>query len=403
VIENLTRQPEQAVATPEPGPGEIVLEGTLEAVNRRFYESGWSDGLPIVPPTREKVDEFLQFSDLPPDHVLGKVLPDNREATVWSVAVNGVMAGCRPEYLPVLIAAAEAGCDPRYGVEHSGNTPGSETLITVNGPIIQELGFNFAQGALRDGFQANTTIGRWWRLFLRNVAGFLPHKNDKGTFGNTWRVVLAENEDALRNCGWEPLSTDFGYGFGDNVVTISRYTGGDVVTSVFGQTPEEMLPYLADALVKQTGWQLVFTAGASSRGTYRPLLLLSPILAQTIAKAGWSRREVKQWLYEHARLPAWKFEKYISGWTNLVPGRRNLSDLVSQGAANPVFGESTDPARLVPIVSDPEDILLAVTGDAMRTNAYVFSHNGLLGYPTAKEIRLPTDWDSKLGAARRSC
>jgi hypothetical protein len=310
------------------------------------------------------------------------------------------MAGCRPEYMPVLVAAAEAGSDPGYGIEHSGNTPGAETLIAVNGPVARELAFNCEQGALRDGFQANTTVGRWWRLFLRNVAGFLPHQNDKGTYGNTWRVAMAENEDALGRIGWGPLSTDFGFRPGQNVVTISRYTGGDVVTSVFGQTPEEVLPYLADALVKQTGWQLVFAVGGSLSGTYRPLLLLTPILAETIAKAGWSRSDVKNWLFQNARLPAWKFEKYIGGWTNLVPGRRTLGDLVARGGANPVYAESADPGRLVPIVCRPDDILIAVTGDPMRTNAYVFSHNGMLGYPTAKEIRLPKDWSAKLAAAR---
>ncbi len=133
-----------------------------------------------------------------------------RRATVWNVAVNGVMAGCRPEYMPMLVALVEAMADPRYGVEHSGNTPGAETLIILNGPLIKELGFNYEQGALRDGIQANTTIGRFWRLYLRNVAGFLHHRTDKGTFGNTWRVVLAENEDVLRRIGWTTIAEDEG-------------------------------------------------------------------------------------------------------------------------------------------------------------------------------------------------
>ena len=173
------------------------MEGTFEEINRFFYENGWSDGLPIVPPSRGKVERFLEFTDLAADHVIGQLLPDNRQATIWNVAVNGVMAGCRPQYMPVLVSLAEAMADPGYGVEHSGNTPGAETLITINGPIIKDLEFNYEQGALRDGFQANTSIGRWWRLYLRNVAGFILHQTDKGTFGNTWRVVLAENEDAL--------------------------------------------------------------------------------------------------------------------------------------------------------------------------------------------------------------
>ena len=188
------------------------------------------------------------------------LLPDRRRATVWNVAVNGVMAGCRPEYMPILVALVEAMADPRYGVEHSGNTPGAETLIILNGPLIKELGFNYEQGALRDGIQANTTIGRFWRLYLRNVAGFLHHRTDKGTFGNTWRVVLAENEDALRRIGWPTIAEDEGLPAG-NAVTISRYTGGGVIASVFGSAPDRMLPYLADALVGKLGWELLFTVG----------------------------------------------------------------------------------------------------------------------------------------------
>ena len=397
VIENLTAVPPAAVMVPEPGPREVILEGSFEEINRFFYENDWSDGLPIVPPTRSKIEGFLDFTDLPAGHAIGKLPPDNRQATVWNVAVNGVMAGCRPQYMPVLIALAEAMADPVYGVEHSGNTPGAETLITINGPIIKDLDFNYEQGVLRDGFQANTAIGRWWRLYLRNVAGFLPHQTDKGTFGNTWRVVLAENEDVLARIGWPPLSADFGHNRGENAVVISRYTGGDVITSVFGKKPEEMLPYLADALISQTGWQLIFTVGMADGG-YSPLLILSPILAETIAKAGWSKDDVRQWLFENARISAAKFEQYIGEFTNLLSGGRSLYELARLGKANKVFGESDDPGRLVPIVCEARDIQIAVSGDPGRTNAQVFSHNGILGYPTSRAIRLPGDWRNKLAA-----
>ena len=159
------------------------------------------------------------------------------------------MAGCRPEYMPVLVALVDAMADPEYGVEHSGNTPGGETLIILNGPIIKELGFNYNRACCATVFIANTSIGRFWRLYLRNVAGFLPHKNDKATFGNTWRVVLAENEDVLARIGWPP-SADMGFNAGDNTVTIARYTGGDLFASVSGDTPERLMPYLADAVLK---------------------------------------------------------------------------------------------------------------------------------------------------------
>ena len=161
VVENLTADVAAAIASDEPAPEDIVLEGSFEDVNRRFYDERWSNGLPVVPPTRDRVEAFLEFTDREPHASLGILLPDSRRATAWNVAANGVMAGCRPEYMPILVALAEAMADPGYGVEHSGNTPGSDTLIVLNGPIIEELGFNFEQGALRDGFQPNTSVGRF--------------------------------------------------------------------------------------------------------------------------------------------------------------------------------------------------------------------------------------------------
>ena len=116
-------------------------------------------GCPIVPPTLEKIEEFLSFTDRAPEESLGILLPENRAATIWAVAVNGVMAGCRPEYMPILVALIEAMADPTYGVEHSGNTPGSDTLIILNGPIIKDLKFNYTKGVLREGFMAEHVGG----------------------------------------------------------------------------------------------------------------------------------------------------------------------------------------------------------------------------------------------------
>ena len=399
VIKNLTGEVASVVTVKDPDPNEIVFEGSFEDVNRLFLENGWSDGLPIIPPTKEKIAEFLAFTDLKPDHLIGKLLPDNRKATVWNVAVNGVMAGCRPEYMPILLAAVEAMADPAYGVEHSGNTPGAETLLVLNGPLIKDLGFNYEQGALRDGFQPNTSIGRFWRLYLRNVAGFLLHQNDKGTFGNTWRVVLAENEDSNQRMKWPNVAEDQGAKKGANAVTISRFTGGNVIVSVFGDTAEKVLPYLANAIATHSTWELIFTVGMTS-GTYKPLLVLSPLIAETIARSGMSKRDVQNWLFEHARIPAAQFEKYMWGWTNLVPGKRSLNDWVRLGKAPKVFGGSNDPNRLVPVVQKPEHIMIAVAGDPMRSNCYIFIHNGMLGFPTTKEVKLPGDWSRKLKAAQ---
>ncbi len=385
---------------PEPPASEVVFEGTYDEINAHFYRNLWSDGLPITPPTRERIEAFLRFTDRMPEERIGTALPDNRLVTVWSIAVNGVMAGCRPEYMPVLLALAELMVDPRYGNEHSGNTPGSETQIVIDGPIIRDLEFNYEQGALRDGVMANTSIGRFWRLCLRNLAGFLLHQNDKGTFGGTWRVVLAENQAVLDELGWQPLCVDLGLEPGGNAVCAARYTGSSVLSTVVGSTAEEILPYIADGLAKHTGWELIFTVGLAT-GTYRPLVVLTPILARTIAASGFSKADIRQFLFEHARIPAWLFEKYISGWTDLVPGKRTLYDMAMLGKAPKLFGKSRDPERKVPVVVKPDDILIAVSGDPLRTNCQILTHNGMLGYPVAKEIRLPADWEEELREMRR--
>lgn len=399
VVERLTQAQGAQQAIVEPGARDVVFEGTLGEVDRYFYENLWTDGLPIVPPTRERIEAFLGFTDRAPDEVLGVMLPENRAATVWSVAVNGVMAGCRPEYMPVLVALVEAMADPGYGVEHSGNTPGAETQIVISGPLVKELEFNCEQGALRDGFQANTSIGRFWRLYLVNVVGFQRHQNDKATFGGTWRVVMAENDEVLAELGWPALCHELGVPAGESGVFVSRFTGGKVVASVYGQSADECLPYLADQLTGISSWELIFTAGMSS-GKYRPLLVLSPIIARTLAKSGLSKADVQRRLFELARLPARKFEQYMGQFTNFVPGRRKLFDLAMLGKAAKIFGGSRDPERLVPIVARPEDIMIAVSGDPLRTNCYVMSHNGFLGFPVARRVQLPGGWQEKLKAAQ---
>jgi hypothetical protein len=394
VVDNLTRGAAIGELGGEPDPQSVVFTGSFTEVNEHFIANAWSDSLPIVPPTRERIEAFLRFTDRRPEDVIGVLLPDNRAATVWSIAVNGVMAGCKPEYMPVLVALVEAMADPEYGVEHSGNTPGGETLIILNGPIIDQLGINATQGVMRDGFQPNTTIGRFWRLYLRNVAGFLLHGTDKATFGNTWRVLVAENERAVAKMGWVPNSVDMGFAAGDNTVTIARYTGGNMVSSMAGSTPEALLPFLADAVVRQNSWQTTFTVGIGY-GKLRPLVLLTPIIAETIARAGWSKHDVKRYLFEHARMPAWLFEKIQRDWQGKPIW--NLTEEAQQGRIpRELFAASDDPERMVPIVWEPEHFMIVVTGDPLRTSSYVFGHNGQLGFPVAKRIALPADWERSM-------
>ncbi len=369
----------------EPSALDVAATGTIEEIHRFFVEREWSDGLPFLPPTRERVAAYIGDSGHDPWKRLGTAASSGRDVTVWSIAVNAVMAGCSPEHLPVLLAIAAILVDQRYGAEHSGNTTGADALIILDGPCAAELGFNSGQGALRDGFTANTSVGRWLRLYLRNVFGFTPTEHDKATFGNTFRVVLAEDRATLAEIGWEPVSGDFGFGLDDDVVTMARMNSGTIIGSVYGSTPEEIVPYLADGLARTAGWDLTHLHGLGT-AQFRPLLLLSPILARTFADAGWSRARVKQAMFEHARIPAWRFEKLIGEWTNLTPGRRSLVELAAEGRVPAAFAASDDPHRLVPIVTEPAKFVIAVAGDPSRTNAYAFANDGPHGDWTAARV-----------------
>lgn len=389
VIKGLTVQSEAAQANTEPEPRDVIFKGSFEEINRFFLLREWSDGLPLVPPTVEKAEEFLKYTDRPAEEVIGVLLPDRREATVWNIAVNGVMAGCRPEYMPVLIAIIEAMADHKFGQEHIGNTPGTEILITINGPIIKELGFNYEQGALRVGFQANTSIGRFWRLYLRNVAGFLPHKTDKATFGGTWRVVLAENHDAVAKVGWEPMSVDQGFKADENVITINSCTSSDSVFSVGADTAEEILDRLA---VRIVDIQLYFFSLNILGGIgVRPQVIISPCIAETLAKNGYSKEKVKKYWFEHAVFPAKRFDRF---------GFRKIYEAAKEGIISPQFGESEDPERLLPIVDSPDDFMITVSGDPGRDNCFLCAQNGFIGYPVSKKIDLPVNWESLLKEAK---
>ena len=151
-----------------------------------------------------------------------------------------------------------------------------------------------------------------------------------------------------------------------------------MVGSIYGRTAAEIVPYLADGLVRQMSWELAFTVGFAG-GTSRPLLVLSPLVANTLAADGLDKAGLQAMLFALARLPAHKVETYIGPWCNLVPGRRSLNQLVADGLADPVY-VGDDPDRLVPIATRAEDFMVVVSGDPLRSNAMSFGHNGMHGF-----------------------
>lgn len=376
---------EEIAATKNYEPEEIVAKGSFEEINDIFYRRLWSDGLPIIPPTKAKVDAFLAQTDRNPDEILGIVQPSGSAVTVHNVAVNSVMANCKPEYMNLMLAISDVLTNPDYGVEHSGDTTGADAQIVLNGPIIEDLGFNCANGALRDGYQANSSVGRFLRLFLRNIARSLPGAGDKATFGHNYRVVLAESEQELDKLGWPTFAQSRGYSRTENVITVHRTTGSAMVGSVYGNDPEELANNLADGLIRQSAWELAYTVGFCP-ATTRPIILISPMIAKTIHKAGVSSQEMQQMIFDRARIPAWKMERYLGYWTSLVPGRQTLNQLVEKGLASPQYAESDDPNRLVPVVDSVDHILFLVSGDPFRSNACVFGSNGMHGRAVSKSF-----------------
>ncbi len=388
VIAGLTKPLEKVEDIKEPDMRDIIFSGTFEEVNKYFYKYEYSDGMPIVPPTLEKVDEFLKFTDRKPEEILGVIRPDSREATVWNVAVNGVLCGCRPEYMPVLITIVEAMLDPAFQQEHLGHSPGMEELIIINGSIIKELEFNCTQGVFRPGPMANTTIGRFWRMYLRNCARFLPHKADQSTFGDGFRNVLAENEDYAQLVGWETHGQDAGFEFGENVITITSCTEKTQAIQVGADTAEGVLENIEKRMTDNNLFIEFFFRGMRTR----PIIILPPAVVKIFADAGYTKAMVKQHFYENARINLKRLS--TAALTRFYQG-------IEAGNWPEQIGTSKELDREVQMVSCPEDFNVVISGDLARDHVLVCANNGFMGYPVSRKIELPENWNELLAAAEK--
>ena len=195
------------------------VEDPADAVEFCFRQ-GWSDGLPVVPPTEARVRAMLEATRLPPAQQVGFVAHRAVSITAEKVAINAVLAGCRPEYMPVVVAAVEGISDPRFSYHGPGtSTAGAGVLVIVNGPIARELDVNAGDNLFGPGWRANLTIGRAVRLVMRNVCGSRPGTLDRGTLGHPGRLayVIAENE---ADSPWTPLHVERGFRAEQSTVTV---------------------------------------------------------------------------------------------------------------------------------------------------------------------------------------
>jgi hypothetical protein len=356
--------------------------GAVQSMEKYFLQQCWSDGFPMVPPTPEAVDEMLQGTDLSPDHIVGLVMPENAEATVRKIAVNAVMAGCLPSYMPVIIAAVEAITDRRFDLLGVQCTTGTVSpLLIISGPgLIRDLNINDNYSTLGPGWRANTTIGRAVRLIMINIGHAWPGNPDMKAIGSPFKYVMfmAENEAGYEGA-WEPLRV--AEGFAPDQPTVSA------MPAVTWQV-DRIMPEVA------TTQRLVTQLGKLAMGKYDKaalfwgmdnLVIFSPTSFDAVRKEGYSRGDIQKMLYDLARVPAEAFFEGKAPSVELANGRRMPEELIEKC--------KQDPQTMVPLLASPESVRMIVSGARVTG---LFTYVGTWGagpaYFTTKAIRVPENW-----------
>ena len=254
------------------------------------YEQGWTDGLPVIPPVVDRVHAMLAYEGRPPETVIAGHPATGLQLTVHAAAVNAVMAGCLPEYFPVVVAAFEAMDKPDFNFHGStASTGGSAPLLIVSGPYASAIGMNADVNLFGAGNRANATIGRATRLTLRNVFQMIPGISDKSTQGNPGKYSFCIAERARGN-PWPLLCQAQGYPEGVSSVTVFAGGGFCNVENHGGNTPEQILSAVADAMAND---------GCISLG--QSVIILAPEHMRVIANAGWSRKDAQDFLFSNAK------------------------------------------------------------------------------------------------------
>ena len=278
------------------------------------FERGWTDGLPVTPPTDERVIAMLKGTPRRPDDAIGRIPPFLAPCTVEKVAINAVMAGCKPEYMPVLLAALEAALEPVFTLHGLlATTYFSGPVIIVNGPIAKRIGMNSGLNALGQGNRANATIGRALNLIVLNVGGGRPGEADRSTLGAPSKYTLCFAEDESDR-EWEPLSVARGFARGVSTVTLFQGHGPEAFVDQKSRTPEALTRSIASSLVKIGHPKLVQSA--------RAVLVLSPEHYAIYREGGWDRKRIERALYEATTRPGKDLVAGADGIGEGVPAER---------------------------------------------------------------------------------
>jgi hypothetical protein len=334
----------------------VITGDDVIRMHEALFEAGWTDGLPVIPPTRGRVDEFIRASGLPADFVVAVVPPLDKPATIEKIAANSVMAGCLPEYMPVVIASLRASVGPKLNLRGMQcSTQISTPLQIINGPIRKQLNFNCGAGVFGPGWRANATVGRALKLVLVNIGGAVPGEVDRATFAHPGKFTfcIAENEE---ESPWEPLHVEYGFKPEDSTVTVyASEAPQNILVSELHDNPTQ--PYaLLDTIanmMSDVGSNQAYLGGEHIVG-------LSPDHAATIAQSGWKKLHVQKYLFEKARIPIRELKK--AG----IYGRE-----VDKYHLWPRWIDRYNDDSLMPVARDASDIKIIVTGGPGLHSVYL--------------------------------
>jgi hypothetical protein len=337
--------------------------GSGEDEIEAMFDRGWSDGLPVVPPTEARVLRMLNGTARDPQEVIGKVPSDLELCTIEKIAINAVMAGCKPEYLPVVIAAVEAVLEEPFAMHGVlATTMYVSPVVVVNGPIRRHIGMNAKGNALGQGFRANSTIGRALQLVIRNVGGGRPQEVDRATLGNPGKLSYCFAEDEEGSC-WESLGTERGIADGKSSVTVFAGYGLQGIVDQKSRTPESLAQSFAESLKALQHVKLYPGADA--------MLVVCPEHERTFREAGWSKAKLYEELYARTQRPA----------DEIVPGAGGIAEGTSAFPAGTMARKIRDGGLMIVRAGGGAGMFSGIIGG--------WSASGEKGSsPVTREIRL---------------
>lgn len=369
-----------------------VFYGTLDEVNEYFKEMKWSDGLPIIPPTYEKVQSFLKYTDMRWDETVANLPIAHRNTTTWHVAVNAVMSGCRPEYMPILIALTKGLGDPDFR-RTLASTHAWTPFCWLNGPVARQLGIDSGQGQINEA--ANIAIGRFMNLALMNLCGYYVKQDRMGTFGYPMSWCMVEDDAACLRVGWNPYHVRKGFNLNDNTITLGSTLlwGNNMAPST--TNPEKVMELIAWDISERSQ----FALGSGRQYTFRTILMTEPVGA-ILAKRYRCPEALERDLIENSRRPV-KERAFANYYANpggaKDGGKHNLRQ--SQGhirksesgemTPTPEWYDSPETEQMTVPTMKRGMTAFIITGDAARNKVQTMPGGG---YATV-EIELPGNWN----------